>query len=68
MVRLGEFREQFAALEPGTLPGRRRIDRSVALAEIEFLLHQHQVLRHQERSLDSYVDEPFRELTGRSRA
>jgi uncharacterized protein (DUF885 family) len=59
-VRLGEFREQLTALEPNTLPARRRIDRSVALAQIEFLLHQHQVLRHQERSLDSYVDEPFR--------
>jgi uncharacterized protein (DUF885 family) len=59
-VRLGEFREQLTSLEAGTLPARRRIDRSVALAQIEFLLHQHQVLRHQERSLDSYVDEPFR--------
>jgi uncharacterized protein (DUF885 family) len=58
--RLGEFREQFTALEPDALPPRRRADRSVALAEIEFLLHQHQVLRHQERSLDSYSDEPFR--------
>ena len=58
--RLGEFREQFAALEPKALSSRRRIDRNVALAEIEFLLHQHEVLRHQERSLDSYVDEPFR--------
>jgi uncharacterized protein (DUF885 family) len=59
-ARLNEFREQFTALAPDTLPSRRRIDRSVALAEIEFLLHQHQVLRHQQRSLDSYVDEPFR--------
>jgi len=59
-LRLGEFREQFTALEPNSLPAHRRIDRSVALAQIEFLLHQHQVLRHQERSLDSYVDEPFR--------
>lgn len=59
-TRLGEFREQFTALEPGELSPRRRIDRNVALAEIEFLLHQHQVLRHQERALDSYVDEPFR--------
>jgi uncharacterized protein (DUF885 family) len=58
--RLGEFREQFTALDPNTLSARRRIDRSVVLAEIEFLLHQHQVLRHQERALDSYVDEPFR--------
>ena len=59
-ARLGEFREQFTALEPNSLSPRRRIDRAVALAEIEFLLHQHQVLRHQERALDSYVDEPFR--------
>ncbi len=59
-ARLGELREQFTALEPNMLSSRRRIDRLVALAEIEFLLHQHQVLRHQERALDSYVDEPFR--------
>ncbi len=57
---LAEFRDQFSALDPGALTPRRRIDRNVALAEIEFLLHQHQVLRHQERALDSYVDEPFR--------
>jgi uncharacterized protein (DUF885 family) len=59
-TRLGEFREQFTGLDPNTLSSRRRIDRNVALAEIEFLTHQHQVLRHQERALDSFVDEPFR--------
>ena len=59
-AHLGEFRDWFSALDPNTLSPRRRIDRNVALAEIEFLLHQHQVLRHQERALDSYVDEPFR--------
>ncbi|MBS0420455.1 MAG: DUF885 domain-containing protein [Proteobacteria bacterium] len=59
-ARLGEFRDQFTGLDPAALTPRRRIDRNVALAEIEFLLHQHQVLRHQERALDSYVDEPFR--------
>jgi uncharacterized protein (DUF885 family) len=58
--RLGDFRDRFAALDSGKLSARRRIDRSVALAEIEFLLHQHQVRRYQERSLDSYVDESFR--------
>jgi uncharacterized protein (DUF885 family) len=58
--RLGEFREQFTGLDPNSLTPRRRIDRNVALAEIEFLSHQHQVLRHQERALDSFVDEPFR--------
>ena len=59
-TRLGEFREQLTGLDPNSLVPRRRIDRNVALAEIEFLLHQHQVLRHQERALDSFVDEPFR--------
>ena len=48
------------ACAPAKLSARRRIDRSVALAEIGFLLHEHQVRRHQLRSLDSYVDEPFR--------
>lgn len=59
-ARLAEFRARFAALAPARLSARRRIDRSVALAEINFLLHEHQVRRYQLRSLDSYVDEPFR--------
>ena len=59
-VRLGDFRDRFTALDPAKLSSRRRIDRSVALAEIAFLLHEHQVRHHQERSLDSFVDEPFR--------
>ncbi len=59
-ARLAEFRARFVALAPAGLSARRRIDRSVALAEISFLLHEHQVRRHQQRSLDSFVDEPFR--------
>lgn len=59
-ARLAEFHARFAALAPANLSARRRIDRSVALAEISFLLHEHQVRHHQLRSLDSYVDEPFR--------
>jgi uncharacterized protein (DUF885 family) len=59
-AHLSEFRARFAALAPANLSARRRIDRSVALAEINFLLHEHQVRHHQLRSLDSYVDEPFR--------
>ena len=31
-----------------------------SLAQIDFLLHQHEVQRHQQNSLDSYVDEPLR--------
>ncbi len=57
---LAEFRRQFEALDPASLTARRRIDRGVVMAQIDFLLHQHQVLRHQLRAIDSYVDEPFR--------
>ena len=39
-----------------------RIDRDVALAQIRFMLRQHQVYRYQERALDTYVSEPFRAL------
>jgi uncharacterized protein (DUF885 family) len=59
-ARLSEFRGRFVALAPARLSARRRIDRSVALAEIAFMLHQQQVRHHQQRSIDSYVDEPFR--------
>jgi uncharacterized protein (DUF885 family) len=59
-VQLSEFRDRFKKLDPTQLAPRRRVDRLVALAEIEFLLHQHEALRHQERALDSYVDSAFR--------
>jgi uncharacterized protein (DUF885 family) len=59
-ARLSEFRRQFDAFDPASLTARRRIDRSVAMAQIDFLLHQHQVLQHQQRAIDPYVDEPFR--------
>ena len=59
-IRLGSFRDHFKALDERRLTSGRRIDRAVALAEIAFLLHQHQVRHHQQRSLDSFIDEPFR--------
>ena len=59
-ARFAEFRKQFAGFDASTLSPRRRIDRDVAIAQIEFLLHQHDVRKYQERSIDSYVDEPFR--------
>jgi len=59
-ARLAEYRTRFSAIAPANLSARRRIDRSVALAGIGFLLHQHQVRHYQQRCLDSYVDEPFR--------
>lgn len=47
---------------PTTLSVNARIDRDVSLAQIAFLLHQHQVRRYQERALDTYVLEPFRAI------
>lgn len=47
-------------LDDATLTDGARTDRAVALAQIRFMLHQHQVRRHQERALDTYVSEPFR--------
>ncbi len=58
--RWAEFRVRFEALEESQLSVQRQIDRRVVLAQLEFLKHQHQVRRQQERALDSYVDEPFR--------
>ena len=49
-------------IDPRTLSPNVRIDREVALAQIRFLLHQHQVRRYQQRALDTYTDEPFRAI------
>jgi uncharacterized protein (DUF885 family) len=54
------FRERFAAVDATALSPRRRIDRNVATAQLEFLLRQHRLRRYQERAIDTYVDEPFR--------
>jgi uncharacterized protein (DUF885 family) len=50
----------FESIDAGSLSPARRIDREVALAQIRFLLRQHQTRRHQQRALDTYTDEPFR--------
>jgi uncharacterized protein (DUF885 family) len=59
-VKLSEFRQKFAALPDAGLSPRRRIDKNVALAQIDFLHREHGIRRYQERSLDSLMDEPFR--------
>jgi len=46
----------------GTLSPAARIDHDVALAQVRFMLHQHQVRKYQERALDTYAGEPFRAL------
>jgi uncharacterized protein (DUF885 family) len=51
-----------AAVKPETLSPNAAIDRDVALAQIAFVLRQHQERRYQERSLDTYMIEPFRAI------
>jgi uncharacterized protein (DUF885 family) len=57
---LANSKQSLDAIAPATLSPTQRINRDVALAQIGFLLHQHQVRRYQERALDTYTDEPFR--------
>jgi len=65
---LRELRTQFVQSEPRRLSARRRIDRIVALAQIDFLLHQHDVQRHQQNALDSSRTNRCAGWTGRFRA
>jgi uncharacterized protein (DUF885 family) len=58
--QLYKYRERFTGLDTEHLSARRRIDRAVALAQIEFLLHEQRVRHLQQRSLDTYLDEPVR--------
>jgi uncharacterized protein (DUF885 family) len=59
---LTDVLKQLQALDATKLSTSARIDRDVAVAQIQFLLHQHGVRRYQERALDTYVSEPFRAL------
>ncbi len=49
-------------IEAASLTPDARVDRDVALAQIAFQLHQHEVRRYQERALDTFTTEPFRAL------
>ena len=59
---LMQARATIDAIAPASLSANARIDRDVALAQIAFQLHQHQVRRYQQRALDTFVSEPFRAL------
>jgi uncharacterized protein (DUF885 family) len=59
---LADVQRQAEAIDPATLTATSRIDRNVLLAQVRFLLHQHQVRKYQQRSLDTYTDEPFRSI------
>ncbi|MGI8734144.1 MAG: DUF885 domain-containing protein [Pyrinomonadaceae bacterium] len=57
---LGNTKQSLERITADSLSPSQRINRDVALAQVNFLLHQHQVRRYQERALDTYTDEPFR--------
>jgi uncharacterized protein (DUF885 family) len=59
---LTDTQKAIEAIGPESLSEGARIDRSVALAQIAFLLHQHDVRKYQQRALDTYTVEPFRAL------
>jgi uncharacterized protein (DUF885 family) len=49
-------------INPSGLSANARIDREVALAQIRFMLHEHQVRKYHERALDTFVSDPFRAI------
>jgi uncharacterized protein (DUF885 family) len=59
---LADSQKAFQGVDPAGLSPARRIDRDVALAQIGFLLRQHQTRKYQERAVDTYVSEPFRAI------
>jgi uncharacterized protein (DUF885 family) len=59
---LAQTKSAIEGIVPASLSANSRIDREVALAQIEFQLHQHQVRRYLQRALDTYISEPFRAL------
>jgi uncharacterized protein (DUF885 family) len=59
---LADSQKAFEGVDANSLTPARRIDRDVALAQIAFILRQHQTRRYQERAVDTYVSEPFRAI------
>jgi uncharacterized protein (DUF885 family) len=59
---LADTEKSLASFDASTLSPQSRIDRDVAVAQIRYQLHLHQVRRYQQRSVDTYTDEPFRSI------
>jgi len=55
-----ETARALAAIHPARLNGAARVDHEVMRAQLDYLLHQLDERRYQERSVDTYVAEPFR--------
>ena len=47
-------------MDPARLPAEEAIDHAVMGAQLNFIIHQLEDLRYHERSVDTYVAEPFR--------
>src|SRR5580765_1229403 len=59
---LNETTAALDGMNPSGLSPNARIDREVALAQIRFMLHEHQVRKYHERALDTFVSDPFRAI------
>ncbi len=59
---LKQTQSELAAIPASALSPNAQIDRDVALAQIAFVLRQHEGRRYQERAIDTYVLEPFRAI------
>ncbi|HEX8431132.1 MAG TPA: DUF885 family protein, partial [Longimicrobium sp.] len=55
-----DTRAALSAIAPATLTAQERIDHAVMGAQLDFILHQLEELRYHQRSVDTYVAEPFR--------
>jgi uncharacterized protein (DUF885 family) len=52
--------QRLAGIDPSALDANQKIDYAVLGAQLGFLLHQQEVWHQYQRSVDSYVAEPFR--------
>jgi uncharacterized protein (DUF885 family) len=57
-----DIQTQLGSLDAETLSPAHRIDRDVILHQIDFMLRETEKRRHWQRSVDTYVNEPFRGL------
>ncbi|MBD0320454.1 MAG: DUF885 domain-containing protein, partial [Gemmatimonadetes bacterium] len=55
-----ETKREWSAIRPASLTPAERIDHAVMGAQLDFILHQLDDLRYHQRSVDTYVAEPFR--------
>jgi uncharacterized protein (DUF885 family) len=57
-----DIQQQLNGIDASALASANRIDREVILHQIDFMLRETERRRHWQRSVDTYVNEPFRGL------